>query len=136
MFVVCCTFILHSNLNTQPMPFFDFHLHPTLKPLFSAAGKEPSPWQPLSAKLRLLKISEFEIRLGINALFNNALNSQACLSQLYKGQVNLVGLVLYAPESMLGKGLLERNVVSDGNIDLVNAVKLRIVASGAHYFEW
>ncbi len=118
------------------MPFFDFHIHPTLKPLFSPAGKEPSPWQPLAAKLRLLNLSGFEIKLGINALFNNALNSQACLGQLYKGKVNLFGLVLYAPESMLGKGLLEKNVVSDGSIDLVNADKLKIVASGAHYFEW
>ena len=65
------------------MPYFDFHVHPTLKCMFSEADAKTSPWIDIHVK----KISwilrwctEFEYILG----------SQADLSMLNKNKADLI----------------------------------------------
>jgi microsomal dipeptidase-like Zn-dependent dipeptidase len=117
------------------MPGFDFHCHPTLKPRFVKKGEEPSPWVFLDVKYKVGKVFGNEVKISINKLVNEVLNSQSNLSQLC-GRVNLIGLILHAPESNIGRGLLERKMVSDGKLDLLNAAKLKVIQKGDHYFKW
>ena len=117
------------------MPVFDFHCHPTLKPLFVKKGDEPSPWAYLNVKYKVGKVLGNEVKLSINKLVNEVLNSQSNFSQLC-GRVNLIGLILHAPESDIGRGLLERKMVSQEKLDLLNAAKLRMVRNGDHYYSW
>jgi microsomal dipeptidase-like Zn-dependent dipeptidase len=117
------------------MPAFDFHCHPTLKPLFVKQGEEPTPWEHLNVNYIVGKIFGNEIKLSINALVNETLNSQSNFAQLC-GHVQMIGLILHAPESHMGKGLLERKMVADGKLDLLNADKLRVIEKGDHYFSW
>lgn len=117
------------------MPAFDFHCHPTLKPRFVKKGEEPSAWEYLDVKYKVGKIFNTEIKLSINGLVNETLNSQSNFSQLC-GNVNLIGLILHAPESNMGRGLLERKMVSEGKLDLLNAAKLKVIQKGDHYFKW
>jgi microsomal dipeptidase-like Zn-dependent dipeptidase len=117
------------------MPAFDFHCHPTLKPLFVKAGEEPSPWINLEVNYIVGKIFGNEIKLSINKLVNETLNSQSNFTQLC-GNVQMIGLILHAPESHMGKGLLSRQMLADGKLDLLNADKLRVIEKGDHYFTW
>lgn len=117
------------------MPAFDFHCHPTLKPRFVKKGEEPSPWIYLDVKYKVGKIFGNEIKISINKLVNEVLNSQSNLSQMC-GRVNLIGLILHAPESNIGRGLLERKMVSEGKLDLLNTAKLKVIQQGDHYFKW
>lgn len=77
------------------MPLFDFHIHPSLKKLLSPASAALTPWSKIEAKLSIGKLFGQETQIGINALFNHALNSQANLRQLQKAGINLAGIVLY-----------------------------------------
>lgn len=115
------------------MPFFDFHCHPGFKSLLSPAGREPSPWKSLQA--RFMVNTPVGNSIGINKLFNGALNSQSSLSQLVTGKVNLVGIVLYATEKQMAAGVLERNIVSEGDINLLDPGKLNIIRQGNTYYE-
>ena len=96
------------------MPFFDFHCHPGLKPTFSDQATAVSPWIFIEAKLAVFP----NVKISINPLFNEVLNSQSCLSQLYKGNVKLFGIALHAPEANMAKGLLEKKLVNKGAIAL------------------
>src|SRR5215831_7242952 len=73
------------------MPFFDFHLHPTLKCLFSDPPSKFSPWEKLDTR-------KIPFLLKWCTEFPYILQSQACLSQLAYNQCNLVCIALYAPE--------------------------------------
>ncbi len=117
------------------MPAFDFHCHPTLKPQFVKKGEEPSPWAFLDVKYKVGKILGNEVKISINKLVNEVLNSQSNFAQL-SGRVGLIGLILHAPESNIGRGLLERKMVSEGKLDLLNAAKLKVIQKGDHYFKW
>lgn len=117
------------------MPAFDFHCHPTLKPLFVKAGEEPSPWVKLEVNYVVGKVLGNEVKFKINTLVNETLDSQSNFSQL-SGNVQLIGLILHAPESHMGKGLLERQMVANGKLDLLNADKLKVIEAGDHYFNW
>lgn len=113
------------------MPFFDFHCHPGLKPQFSDPAKKPSPWQYINAKLRIVK----DIKLRINALFNEVLNSQSSLEMLAQNDVKLIGLVLHAPEKKVGVGLGEKKIVNTGAVELIDVKQLKYIAAGTHSFE-
>ncbi|MEO8960560.1 MAG: hypothetical protein ABI325_01680 [Ginsengibacter sp.] len=78
------------------MPFFDFHIHPTLKCLFSDddAAKQStklSPWVPLDK-------SKIPFILKCCTDFQYILESQGNLSQLAASDCNLVCVALYIPE--------------------------------------
>lgn len=88
------------------MPFFDFHLHPTLKSLFSENDttlnvKKYSPWLPLDK-------SKIPFLLRCCTEFEYILQSQGNLAQLAASDCNLVCIALYIPEKeMLVDDLLK-----------------------------
>ncbi len=114
------------------MPYFDFHCHPGLKPTFSDQQKAISPWAFIDAKLAIFK----DVTISINPLFNEVLNSQSCLGQLYNGDVKLFGIALHSPEQNMARGLLEKKIVNRGAIALLDRSRLQLIASGNHYFEF
>lgn len=114
------------------MPFFDFHCHPGLKPTFSDQQTAVSPWTFIEAKLAVFK----KVEISINPLFNEVLNSQSCLSQLYTGNVKLFGIALHSPESNMAKGLLEKKLVNKGAVSLINRSRLELIRDGNHYFQF
>jgi len=114
------------------MPFFDFHCHPGLKPTFSDQATAVSPWIFIEAKLAIFS----NVNISINPLFNEVLNSQSCLSQLYNGKVKLFGIALHSPEANMAKGLLEKKLVNKGAISLINRNRLELVKDGNHYFQF
>lgn len=114
------------------MPYFDFHCHPGLKPTFSDQKKAVSPWIYINAKLAVFK----DIKIGINPLFNEVLNSQSCLGQLYKGNVKLSDIALHSPEANMARGLLEKKIVNRGAIALLDRNRLQLINKDNHYFEF
>ncbi|MCU0419020.1 MAG: membrane dipeptidase [Cyclobacteriaceae bacterium] len=74
--------------------FFDFHVHPTLKSLFSDPPEKFSPWENLDTRL----IPDL---LRWCTDFPYILRSQANLSQLWYNECRLVCVALYAPERQL-----------------------------------
>ena len=113
------------------MPFFDFHCHPGMKPQFSKPATKPSPWDDIKAKLAVTK--GWTIR--INSLFNEVLNSQSNLTQLFKNEVRMIGLILHAPEQKIGQVLSEKGIVNKGKITLIDKTQLAYLTTGVHSFE-
>jgi microsomal dipeptidase-like Zn-dependent dipeptidase len=119
------------SLNHTIMPFFDFHCHPGLKPQFSKPGSKPSPWDYIDAKLAIGK--GWNVR--INALFNEVLNSQSNLTQLFQNDVRMIGLILHAVEKKICVLLADKSIVNKGNVNLIDKNRLKYLASGIHSFE-
>ncbi len=113
------------------MPFFDFHCHPGLKPQFSNPGIKPTPWDFIDAKLAIFK----DVTIGINTLFNEVLNSQSNLNQLWDNDVKLIGLILHAPEQKIGQVLSEKKIVNKGSVNLIDKNQLAYITTGVHSFE-
>ena len=90
------------------MPFFDFHLHPTLKSLFSENDaalqlKRHSPWVPLDK-------DKIPALLKCCTEFKYILQSQGNLAQLAASDCKLVCIALYMPEKdMLTADLLQKS---------------------------
>ena len=90
------------------MPFFDFHIHPTLKSLFSENDpngqfKKYSPWVPLDK-------SKIPFLLKCCTEFPYILQSQGNLAQLAASDCNLVCVALYMPEKdILTADLLQKS---------------------------
>ncbi len=114
------------------MPYFDFHCHPGLKPTFANQVNPISPWTFIDAKLQVFD----NLEISINPLFNEVLNSQSCLSQLYNGDVKLFGIALHAPEANMGRGLLEKKLINKGAIPLLDHDRLELIKDGNHYFQF
>lgn len=113
------------------MPFFDFHCHPGLKPQFAKPATKPSPWDDIKAKLAVTK--GWTIR--INSLFNEVLNSQSNLTQLWNNDVRMIGLILHAPEQKIGRVLSEKGIVNKGKITLIDKIQLAYLTTGVHSYE-
>jgi len=113
------------------MPFFDFHCHPGIKPQFSNPDTKPSPWEFLNAKLAVFK----DVKISINRLFNEVLNSQSNLTQLIEADVKLIGLILHAPEQKIGQVLSEKKIVNRGTVNLIQKEQLKYLAEGTHSYE-
>jgi microsomal dipeptidase-like Zn-dependent dipeptidase len=113
------------------MPFFDFHLHPSLKPQMSLPPDFPSPWDIIKLKFKhpnlitaLLKCS------GINEV----VDSQASLTQLVRGKVNLIALALHPPETaMMNDGLIQQ-IAADEQTSFINLARITDIGSGDIYF--
>lgn len=97
--------------------------------MFSETAARPSPWANLKAFLDT-PVGDIEL----NPLFNEVLDSQCSLQQLYNGNVNLIGLVICAPESNMGKSLWERKIVRDGDVSLIWPEQVKRIMSGNNYF--
>lgn len=113
------------------MPFFDFHCHPGLKPQFSDPQTKVTPWDYIDTKLAIAR----DIKLRVNKLFNEVLNSQSNLTQLIEADVKLIGLILHAPEQKIGKALGEKNIVNKGKISLISGKQLAYLTTGVHSYE-
>ena len=113
------------------MPFFDFHCHPGLKPQFSKPATKPSPWDFIDAKLGIAK----GWTISINSLFNEVLNSQSNLTQLFENDVRMIGVILHAPEQKIGRVLGEKGIVNKGKINLIDKTQLTYLTTGIHSFE-
>jgi len=89
-------YMILSPQTLNDMPFFDFHLHPTLKCLFSeddAANNHVklSPWTPIDTR-------NVPFLLRCCSDFQYILASQGNLAQLVYNDCNLVCVALYIPE--------------------------------------
>lgn len=113
------------------MHFFDFHCHPGLKPQFSDPLTKVTPWHYIDAKLSIAR----NLKLRVNKLFNEVLNSQSNLTQLIEADVKLIGLILHAPEQKIGKALGEKNIVNKGSVSLINGKQLAYITTGVHSYE-
>ena len=113
------------------MPFFDFHCHPGLKPQFSDPQTKVTPWEYIDAKLAISR----DIKLRVNKLFNEVLNSQSNLTQLIEADVKLIGLILHAPEQKIGKSLGEKSIVNKGKVSLINGKQLAYLTTGVHSYK-
>ncbi len=97
------------------MPFFDFHLHPTLKSLFSdnnaaTGAKKLSPWTPIDK-------SKIPFLLRCCTEFAYILQSQGNLAELTASDCNLVCIALYIPEKdMLTDDLIQSS--TDGPLSV------------------
>lgn len=113
------------------MPYFDFHLHPSLKPQMSLPPDFPSPWETIRIRFKhpnlitaILKCS------GINEV----VDSQACLAQLVRGKVNLIALALHPPETaMMNDGLIQQ-IAADEQTSYINLARITDIGSGDIYF--
>jgi len=112
------------------MPFFDFHCHPGMKCRLAPKGQEPSPWQNITVQAQVLKI----IKINISPMFADALDSQASLQQLWKGGVNLFGLVIHSIENKLALQLLEKPIIRNGHVLQLDPQKLERMGKGNDYF--
>ena len=112
------------------MPFFDFHCHPGMKSRLAPAGQEPSPWQSIKVQLEILR----SIKLNISPLFADALDSQSSLHQLWRGNVNLIGLIIHSIEGKVAEQLLSKGIVRNGKIQQLDPGKIRQSANGNAYY--
>ncbi|HMH33187.1 MAG TPA: hypothetical protein VK543_09175 [Puia sp.] len=104
------------------MPFFDFHLHPTLKGMFSLDTSKTDPWVKID-------VHAINWKLRWCSDFQNILCSQSNLSQLIGNNCNLVCVALYSPEHAISsdqflnkqaQGTLSK-YLDPRQLDLINA---------------
>jgi microsomal dipeptidase-like Zn-dependent dipeptidase len=104
------------------MPFFDFHIHPTLKSMFSEGPQKLSPWQ----KLDIRKIPNL---LRWCSEFQYILQSQSNLAQLIYNECNMVCIALYAPE----RGMIDNELIlgqADGSLGVyMNKARIKKMIS-------
>jgi microsomal dipeptidase-like Zn-dependent dipeptidase len=82
------------------MAFFDFHVHPTLKCMFSTKESKTDPWKDIDVK----KIN-WVLRWCSD--FAYILNSQNNLSQLIRNESKLVCVALFVPE----RGMTDNDLI-------------------------
>jgi microsomal dipeptidase-like Zn-dependent dipeptidase len=105
------------------MPFFDFHIHPSLKSLFSDFPEKLSPWEKLDTRM----IPDL---LRWCSDFRYILQSQANLNQLWYNECRLISVALYAPE----ENILNNDLIygqADGKLKVyLNKAKLKKIIDG------
>lgn len=113
------------------MPFFDFHLHPSLKAQFSSTANKPSPWDSIHLRFRdpdlLLQLLKCQ---GINEV----VDSQASLSQLIAGGVNLVAIALHPPEAAMMRDGLIQKIAEEEQTHYIDNAKVDAIGTGDVYF--
>ena len=107
------------------MPFFDLHVHPTLKSMLTTRAAKANPWLLLDIK----KISWF-IRWCTD--FKNILGSQCNPAQLIASDCNLVCIALFVPERGITESkLMNRQALKTGLRAYINPERLEEINSGA-----
>jgi microsomal dipeptidase-like Zn-dependent dipeptidase len=105
------------------MPFFDFHVHPTMKSLFTDAPNKLSPWEKLNTRM----IPDL---LRCCTEFKYILQSQASLTQLWYNECRLICVALHVPE----RNMLNNNLIlgqADGKLkNYLNKEKILKIISG------
>ena len=96
------------------MPFFDFHIHPTLKTLFS----HDDPANGLQKASPFLKIDTKRIPglLRWCTEFDFIMSSQSNLDQLFNNDVKLFGFPLFIPDTALMNNDLVENKAVNSNL--------------------
>ena len=113
------------------MSIFDFHVHPALKPQMSDPANLPSPWDVIKVKFAHPDLITTVLKCqGINEV----IDSQASLSQLIKGNVNLIGLILHPVESKMMEARLIRTIAEDEQTNFINLGRVRDISTGEFYF--
>lgn len=113
------------------MPFFDFHIHPSLKPQMSLPPDFPSPWDIIKLKFKHPNLVTALLKCGG---INEVVDSQASLTQLIKGKVNLIALALHPPETaMMNDGLIQQ-IAADEQTSYINITRITDIGSGDIYF--
>ncbi|MBI5372598.1 MAG: membrane dipeptidase [Sphingobacteriales bacterium] len=113
------------------MPYFDFHLHPALKPQMSLPPDFPSPWEIIKLKFKHPNVITLLLKCsGINEV----VDSQASLSQLISGKLNLVVIALHPPEmAMMNDGLIQQ-IAAEEQTQYINLSRITDIGSGDIYF--
>ena len=113
------------------MPVFDFHVHPALKAQMGNPASLPTPWDIVKVKFAHPNLITTVLKCqGINKV----IDSQASLSQLIKGNVNLIGLVLHPVESNMMQARLIRTIAEDEQTNYINLARVRDISTGEFYF--
>lgn len=102
------------------MPFFDFHLHPTLKCMFSQDRSKTSPWSDIDPM-----VVPWFLRWCTD--FQYILSSQADLRQLTEEKCNLVCVALYAPERSMTENQYLNRQASGSLSQLLDPDELSII---------
>lgn len=114
------------------MPFFDFHLHPSLKPQMSQSPNFPSPWENIHLGFAHPDIITLLLKCsGINEV----VDSQANLSQLIQGKMSLVAIALHPPESNMMADPLIKKIAAEEQTRYINITRVDAIATGNIYFQ-
>lgn len=113
------------------MPIFDFHCHPGMKPHLAPPDKDVNPWESIHVQAEVLNL----FRIGISSLFTDALDSQASLEQMWRGGVNLFGLIIHSIESHVAEELLKKDMVRNGKVLQLHPGKIENSTRGDRYFD-
>jgi microsomal dipeptidase-like Zn-dependent dipeptidase len=114
------------------MPFFDFHLHPSLKPQMSKPPNFPSPWDTVKLSFAHPDIITTLLKCGG---INEVVDSQASLPQLLLGNVNLVAIALHPPESAMMRDALIKKIAADEQTQFINIDRVNAIGTGNIYFQ-
>jgi microsomal dipeptidase-like Zn-dependent dipeptidase len=113
------------------MPFFDFHLHPSLKPQMSRPPAFPSPWEEV--KLTFANPDIITVILKCSGI-NEVVDSQASLPQLIQGNLNLVAIALHPPESNMMADALIKKIAAEEQTTYINIERVNAIATGDIYY--
>jgi len=102
-----------------------------MKPHLAPPGKDVNPWDSIHVQAEVLNL----FRIGISSLFTDALDSQASLEQMWRGGVNLFGLIIHSIESHVAEELLKKDMVSNGSVLQLHPGKIKNSARGDRYFD-
>lgn len=106
------------------MPYFDFHMHPTLKTLFSDPENKTSPFDKLDTR-RIPGLLRWCTDLDF------VLSSQANLDQLFRNRVDIMGFPLFIPDRALLDNKLVREDATKSNLKVyLNAEQLDQLIDG------
>jgi microsomal dipeptidase-like Zn-dependent dipeptidase len=114
------------------MPFFDFHLHPSLKPQMSDPSAFPSPWEQVV--LRFANPDIITALLKCSGI-NEVVDSQASLSQLTEAGMNLIAIALHPPESNMMRDALIKKIAAEEQTSFINLARVNAIASGDIYYQ-
>ncbi|MCX6316027.1 MAG: membrane dipeptidase [Bacteroidetes bacterium] len=114
------------------MPFFDFHLHPALKPQLSDPQQTPSPWDPIHIGFAHPDIVTTILKCsGINDI----VDSQASLSQLAEAKLNLVVIALFPPERHMMRDPLIQKIAAQEQSHYIHRERVNAIATGDIYYQ-
>jgi microsomal dipeptidase-like Zn-dependent dipeptidase len=113
------------------MPIFDFHVHPAIKAQISDPANLPTPWDVIKVEFKHPNLITTVLKCQD---INEVIDSQASLTQLVNGNVNLIGLILHPVESEMMKARLMRTIADEEQTQYINKSRVRDISTGEFYF--
>ena len=113
------------------MPFFDFHIHPSLKAQLADPAAKPTPWDNIR-----LRFAHPDIILGMLRCqgINEIVDSQASLSMMTDSGMNLIAIALHPPEAAMMKDKLIIKIASEDQTHYIHEQKRQRIAEGDSYY--